>query len=380
MKSKMLPVWLCIYLTGCTYTVKLTVKNDLSNTPPPPNLNIAALAKDNNGVTGGTTHLGTAGPGQQVQGSFKVKKGGSYSVHGDLSSGVTVYTGGDKTIESDTSDTVDITKLSAPIIDPSDTAAITASFGRLGPNVGFNPTTVPSVLSGTFGGLVYFLDATQDGQDTQPVVVVPPAQLTGGVDPGTFQYPSGHDTEDETISTDASIKVGASVPLWGSLAAGFSANSVYKMHWSMQDFGNVQKTDTVSYLDKLGQLSQSQKDAICNMLNTQHSHVMYVNSLYVIKSVVLSYQKGNQISSSASLSGGSVITASAAYDFSSSQTQEAEADDRVVNIAGPTYEKGDLPICPGAPKAPGPAIVAQPLVSAPKGLAHPVIQVRTIPK
>jgi len=40
-----------------------------------------------------------------------------------------------------------------------------------------------------------------------------------------------------------------------------------------------------------------------------------------------------------------VIAGSAAYDFSNSATQEAEADERVANIAGATYTKSKLCIC-----------------------------------
>jgi hypothetical protein len=330
---------------GCTHVVQLTVKNQLPATPAPPNLNVTAVTKDSKGQPDSTIHLGTAGPNQQVTSKFKVKNNGSYAVRGDLSSGITVFDGGDKTITDDTTDTVNITQLSRAIIDPSDTSAITATFGQLGPNVGFNPTTVQSAVGSIFGSLVYYIDVTDGAAGTQPVVKVSPAQLTGAVDFANFQWPSGHDSRDATISTDASIKVGGSVPLWGSLSVQFAANSIYKMHWSMEQFGNVQKNDTVSYQDKIVALSQAQKDDICNSLNTPHSHVMYVNSMYVIKSVVLSYQQGQAISSGASLSGGSVITASGAYDFSSSQTQEAEVDDRVVNIAGPTYEKNTLSIC-----------------------------------
>src|SRR5262249_44983564 len=161
-------------------------KNQLPATPPPPNLNVAAVTKDKHGSPDNTIHMGTAGPSQQVQGKFKVKDGGSYSVHADLSSGVTVFQGGEKTINGDATDTVNIVALSAPVIDPSDTSAIQATFGQLGQNVGFNPTTVQSALGSIFGGLVFYTDATDGALGSQPVVLVPPSLLTGTVDFPSF--------------------------------------------------------------------------------------------------------------------------------------------------------------------------------------------------
>ena len=348
-KDKSLTIAILVLLTsGCTHSVQLTVKNQLPAVPPAPNLRISAVTKDKSGQQDSTAHLGTAGSGQNVSSVFKVKNGGSYSVNGNLSSGVNVYRGGDKTINSDTTDEVDITKLDAPILDPSDTQSIEATFGQLGQNIGFNPITVQSALGSVFGGLVWYVDTPTQTAETQPVRVIPPSELTGAVDYATFPWPSGHDSKDTTVSTDASIKASASVPVWGSLTASFSANSIYKMHWSMEQFGNVQKNDTVSVQDKINALSQAEKNDICNRLQTDKSFVMYVNQMYVVKSVVLTFQQGNTISSSASLNGGSVITLNGAYDFSTSGTQEAEVGERVVNIQGPTWSKSTMSFCGGA--------------------------------
>src|SRR5579859_5885877 len=111
-----------LMLSGCPKTVVLTVRNQLPPTPPPPNLNISAVAKDDKGQQTGVAHLGTAGPNQAVKSTFKVQKGGSYAVKADLSTGVNVFGGGEKTVNDDTTDSVDITKLEAAIIDPSDTS------------------------------------------------------------------------------------------------------------------------------------------------------------------------------------------------------------------------------------------------------------------
>jgi hypothetical protein len=336
-----------LVLNGCPKTVVLTVKNQLPATPPPPNLNISAVAKDNKGAQTGVTHLGTAGPDQTVNGTFNVEQGGSYSVKADLSSGVTVFNGGETTVKDDRTDTVDITKLDAAIIDPSDISAIQATFGMLGPQIGFNPITLKSGLGSVFGGLIWYVDTTTQTAETQPVSVVPPSLLAGAVDYATFPWPSAHDTRDSTINTDASLKAGATVPLWGSISVNFSTNSVYKMHWSMTDFGNVQKTDTVSVPDKLNGLTTPQKQDICKRLEVPDSYVIYVNQVYVVRSVNLGYQKGSSLSTGASLSGGSVITASGAYDFSSSQTQSSEVTETIVNIFGPKWKKTDLAFCSG---------------------------------
>jgi hypothetical protein len=341
-------VAISLILSGCPKTVVLTVRNQLPTTPPPPNLNISAVATDDKGQQTGVTQLGTAGPNQTVNGTFKVEQGGSYSVKADLSSGVNVFKGGAKTINDDTTDSVDITKLDAAIIDPSDISAIQATFGQLGPQIGFNPITLKSGLGSVFGGLVWYVDTTTQTAETQPVSVVPPSLLTGAVDYATFPWPSAHDTKTSTISTDASVKAGGSVPLWGSLSVNFSSNSIYKMQWSITDFGNVQKTDTVSVPDKLNSLTAAQKQDICKRLTVTDSYVMYVNQMYVVRSVNLDYQQGSSLSAGASLSGGSVVTASGAYDFSSSQTQSAQVTEVIVNIFGPKWKKTDLSFCTGA--------------------------------
>lgn len=324
--------------------------------------------------------MGTAGPSQQVQTTFKVKDKGSYSVQGALSSGVIVFTGGAKTVTEDLPhEQVTISKLDAAIVDPNDITQILSDFGQLGPNIGFNPVTVQSALSSLFGGLVYYVDAQSQGADQQPVIIEPASQLTGPTDYATFPWPSGHATNDATVSTSASVQAGASVPVWGSLSTSFSANSMYKTHWSMQQVGNVLKNDTTSFVVKLEALPQADKDNICNMLQQPDSHVMYVNSMYVIRSVVLTFQQGKEIKAGGSLSGGSIITANAAYDFSSSGTQEAEADERVVNVAGPTYTKSTLPIC-GAPHKTLGVIEKVSLKGSIKDMEHPPVTLKSVPK
>lgn len=309
---------------------------------------MSVLTKTDKGQSDNTVHLGTAGPNQQVTGTFKVTNGGSYSVHGNLSNGVTVFTGGEKTINSDTTDEVNIAALNSSLIDPTDTTQIQQSFGQFGENVGFNPVTVQSALASTFGGLIFYVEPSGNNA-TSAVVVVPANQFTGATDLASFQYPTRHDSKDATISTDASIKAAGSVPMWGKLSGQFLANSVYQMHWSMDQFGNVQKTDTVSYQDKLVQLSQPQKDDICKRLDAPNSRLMYVNQMYVVKSVVLRYKKGNAISAEASVNAASVITVDAAYSFSESQEQESQVGDTAINIAGPTFTKSTLAICAPAP-------------------------------
>lgn len=69
--------------------------------------------------------------------------------------------------------------------------------------------------------------------------------------------------------------------------------------------------------------------------------------MYLVRSVNLDYQKGISLSVGASLSGGSVVTASGAYDFSSSQTQSAQLTEVIVNIFGPKWKQSDLPFCTG---------------------------------
>jgi hypothetical protein len=359
--ASLLPV--CFIISGCHYNVTLAVKNSVS-TPAPPPLNITAIAKDSNGQQSGTTGFGTVNPGAvSTPQTFSVKKGGSYSVQGNLSSGVTAYTSGDKTVNGNlANESVDITTLTSPTINPNDVSAIQAAFGQLGANVGFNPVTVPSALGSLFGGLVWYVDTNNPLRaDTQLIMVISPSQLTGAVALADFQYPQGPQaTHDDTISSSASLQVSGSVPLWGNLSGGFAANSLYKTHWSMVGFGNVTKSDTVSFQDKLNALTAAQKTDICNRLTTANSHVMYVNEMYVIKSAILSYQKGNTVTSSAAISGASIIAGNAAYDFSSSQIETTEIDDTVVNVEGPTFSKSTVSFCAAA--APAPAITAQALV------------------
>jgi hypothetical protein len=351
----------CVVLSGCYHNVNLTVKNAVT-TPTPSSLDVSVITKDKGGQETGTTSMGTVNPGgSPAKQVVRVKSGGSYSVSADLSSGVNVYKGGDKTVTTDLpNEEVDITQLLDPSIDPNDISAIEATFGRLGATFGFNPVTVPSALGSLFGGLVWFVDTTNPATaETQPVMVVPPALLTGAVNLADFQYPSGPSlTSDATISTDASVKASASVPLWGNLAGNFATNSLYKSHWSISGFGNVTKNDTTPYQDKINALTAGQKQDICSRLDTPNSHIMYVNEMYVIKSVVLTYQQGLSVSAGSSLSGGSVITASGAYDFSSSQIQTSEMDDTVLNIEGPTFTKSSMAICQPAVAAAAPSVTA----------------------
>jgi hypothetical protein len=348
----------CIILNGCNYSVTLAVRNSVP-TPAPPPLNITAIVKDQKGAQTGSTGFGTVNPGQtSSKQTFTVKRGGSYLVHGDLTSGVNVYASGPKTVGQDLpNELVDITALTPASIDPNDVSAIQSAFGRLGANVGFNPVTVPSALGSLFGGLVWYVDTADPlTAESQLVMVISPSQLTGAVALADFQYPQGPSaSHDDDISTDASVKVSASVPLWGNLAGGFAANSLYKTHWSMVGFGNVTKTDTTSFQDKLNGLTALQKSDICSRLQTDKSHMMYVNEMYVIKSSVLSFQKGNTVSASASISGASVISGNAAYDFSSSQIEQTEIDDTVVNVEGPTFTKDTMSFCNVAASAGAPA-------------------------
>jgi len=367
-------------LCGCSSTVNLSVKNKLPTDKCNPALEVSAITKDSGGQQKSTIHLGSAGSGQTATGKFEVRNGGSYLVNATLASGVNVFKGGEKTINADTTDELDISSLSAPMIDPSDTSSIQAAFGQLGANIGFNPITVQSALGAVFGGLVWYVEGGSGTAETQPVSVVPPAQLTGVVEYGSFQWPAGHDSKDATISTDASLKAAASVPLYGSLSANFQANSVYQMHWFMEQFGNVQKTDTVLFQDKIKALDDVVKRDILNRLATNDSRIMYVNSMYVIKSAVLSYKQGQSVSSGASLSGAQVVTASAAYDFSTSQEQQAQVGERVVNIAGPTWDKQtfEAVFC-GQNAVVGPAVAVTKFVPGSlsnKAIDHPRVNFR----
>jgi len=352
----------CTILIGCNYNVTLAVRNSAPSPAPPP-LNITAITKDKDGSQTGSIGLGTVNPGQtSLKQTFSVKHGSSYVVHGDLASGVNVFASGLKTVDENLpNELVDITTLQPASIDPNDVSAIQSAFGRLGANVGFNPITVPSALGSLFGGLVWYVDTNDPlTPESQLVMVISPSQLTGAVALADFQYPQGPSaSHDDDISTDASVKVSGSVPLWGNLAGGFAANSLYKTHWSMVGFGNVTKTDTASFQDKLNGLSALQKSDICSRLQTPNSHMMYVNELYVIKSAVMTYQKGKTIDASASISGASVIAGNAAYDFSSSQTEQNEIDDTVVNVEGPTFTKDTMSFCP-VTVAPGPVAAPTP--------------------
>ena len=90
--------------------------------------------------------------------------------------------------------------------------------------------------------------------------------------------------------------------------------------------------------------------------------LLYVNQIYVVRSAILGFQKGDTVSAGAGLSGGSIVTASGAYDFSNAQTQTSRADEQVVNIAGPTWTKSTVSFCnpapvAGTPPAPVPAVI-----------------------
>jgi hypothetical protein len=346
---------ICLIFTGCAYKVTLAVKNS-APAPAPPALNITAITKDKSGQQTGTIGLGTVNPGQtSTKQTFSVKNGGSYSVTGSLASGFDVFSSGVKTVNTNLpNELVEITAVTPPTVDANDVSAIEQDFGQLGANVGFIPMTVSSALGSLFGGLVWYVETSDPrNAETQLVMVISPSQLTGAVALADFQYPEGPAlSHDEDISTDASVKAAGSIPLWGSLTGGFSANSVYKTHWSLVGYGNVTKTDTVSFQDKLLTLSAAQKNDICSRLQTPKSHVMYVNEMFVVKTAVLSYQKGTALSANAALSAGSIVSGSTAYDFSSSSLDQSEVDDVVVNVQGPTFASGTLAFCNAAPPPP----------------------------
>ncbi len=121
----------------------------------------------------------------------------------------------------------------------------------------------------------------------------------------------------------------------------------------MEGYGNVLKADQVgsTFQGKLASLDQPTKDDICSRLSLPDVQLLYVNQMYVVRSAILSFQKGDTVSVGASLSGGSIITASGAYDFSNSGTQTSRADEQVVNIAGPVWTKSTLAFCNAAPAA-----------------------------
>jgi hypothetical protein len=360
---------------GCMHTVNLTVQNALPASPPPPSLDISAVTKDSNGMEQGTTRMGTATPSHPVSASFKVKDKGSYLVKANLTQGgAQVYSGGEKTVTGDTTDTLPITSLIAPVLDVTDTSQIQQVFSSLGPQIGFNPVTLRSALTSLYGGLVVFQQPKNGTPGTlQPVVEVPAPSFTGAVTYESFVWPTTSSTQTVDISTDSSVKAGAFVPLWGSLTASFSANSVYKLNWDMEGYGNVLKADAAgsTFQSKLASLDQPTKDDICSRLSQPDVQLLYVNQMYVVRSAILSFQKGDTVSASAGLSGGSIVTASGAYDFSNAQTQTSRADEQVVNIAGPSWTKSTVSFCNA-----GPAIAVAPgALATPPPAAVPVLHV-----
>ena len=127
-----------LVLCGCPHNVNLTVQNQVV-----PTIDISAVAKDKNGAQKGTTHLGSAAQNKSVSGSFKVDDGGSYTVQGGIGSGVIVYSGSEKTVTKDLTDTVTIDHTTGRQVDTNDTSLIDQDFGQLGPDIG-SPTAHPT--------------------------------------------------------------------------------------------------------------------------------------------------------------------------------------------------------------------------------------------
>jgi hypothetical protein len=334
-----------LLLCGCPHQVHLTVQNQVA-----PTLDISAVAKNKNGAQTGTTHLGSAAQNKSVSGAFKVDNGGTYTVQAGLGSGSIVYSGSEKTVTGDLTDTVTIDHITGRRVDTSDTSLIDSDFGQLGPDIGFNPVTVDSGVPALFGALIYYSVKTDQDPGQEPTVMASPDQLTGSVKSSDINYPASHVSNETNITTDASVKVGASVPLWGSLAAHFEASSVYDVKWTMDGFGNVDKGETgAPYQDKINALSPLVKSDICKKLKNPNARIVYVNRIYIVRDVHLTYQQGQKIQAGVVLSGGSIISGDTAYDFSTSQTKESEVGNDLVNIAGPTWTGDTMPICQSTP-------------------------------
>ena len=333
-------------LAACPHDVNLT----LHNSTLPAQALAPSVQVTHAGIPGSAIGLNQADTNSSVTKTIKMEDGDSYIVKAALPGSAIVFKTDPVTITS--SDPKEIStsiemKVQGRWVDPNDSTTIENAFSQLGKNVGFNPEAVQKVNDSLFGGLVIFT-VPQQGEATFDQLV-PPGVLTPASTWSEADYPNTVSQDSTGLTTNSSARVNASVPLYGTLAGSFAANSVYKVDWDMEGFGEVPKKEDPAHSDfvaAMSSLSVALKTDICTRLqNNTNSALMYVNKMYVVKRVALTVTKGDQITSAIDLTGVSLVAGSLAYKFEADNSHTQHAEGQVENVGGPTWTKDTAPIC-----------------------------------
>jgi hypothetical protein len=105
----------------------------------------------------------------------------------------------------------------------------------------------------------------------------------------------------------------------------------------MTGYGMVQRADPPdwNYIDATNQLSPSLKDALFTVLSENpKARVIYVDKLYVFRSATFNIREGRRLTAGTQIGALSVVTASGAYSFESSNIKVKSREASVLNVAG----------------------------------------------
>lgn len=208
---------------------------------------------------------------------------------------------------------------------------------QLGPNVGFTPIPLQNGLDTIFGALIVVPVATP-GSSSQPYLFkLTPGQFSPKVAIADFRYPNDNVSSSMQIDGSFSSKVGATVPLYGSLSLDSSSSSVYKVNYTLSNFGMVEKPEPSNWTYSTGiqNLSAADKTRLYDALrNNPGSTLLYVNKIYVVQQVTFGVSQASKLAVDAKLDVGSVVTATGAYSFSNSSEKTTSFTETIVNIGG----------------------------------------------
>jgi hypothetical protein len=326
---------LAFLVAGCKTTVDLTVSN-----PTTVALQTYVVVKDSSGIEKNRIELGIIATNQNASAQFEVKHGGQFVLSASMPGSVELYSQ-PKTITGDESDPfTNSIALTLPInvINPAASAQqIQDALSRLGANVGFDPIPLQNGLDTIFGSLLVITPPNVANADEKIHFKLAPGQFSPRLSLSDFRYPD--DTVSSTVEIDgsSSSKVAASVPMYGSLGVDYSSDSIYKVNFSLNGFGMVEKPDPTNwtYNTAIQNLSPADKAAFYKaLLDNPGALALYVNKIYVVKRAHFDLTKGFKLSADAKLDAGSVLTASGAYNFSKKEDANKDFNDTIVNIGG----------------------------------------------
>ncbi|OJJ16727.1 hypothetical protein BKI52_33000 [marine bacterium AO1-C] len=232
--------------------------------------------------------------------------------------------------------TITLKKQGRALDDSKALNTLSASFKRLGPNIGANPLGLGNALKTIIGALVVV--ETYTNKPPRILKIVSPNIL--GVKVITLNdiaFPPTNESEKVEISGNNAIQAGVDIPLVAKFGFNFSKSSVYQMRWIMRGFGERIKEEDPEKnpAKKIAELNPDDQKEIEKLLaKNDRVKLYYINRYYVLKSAEAFVKKAKKLNTASNFNFSNIVTADGVFTFENSTEENKGYGPVVLNYWG----------------------------------------------